>query len=555
MATQTIPGQEAAKTPQREKVGFMQGRRGRLLRENITAYLFLAPAAILIFTFGIFPVFYAAYVSLYKWRIRQGEYRGMANFVSAMGDVSYLFFGVIIVAMVVVGISRIIRTLRTARENDIPLQFPLLSLIPGAVIGYGMLELLLRFITFFAQEEAINAGEAEILGSVPLGLLYIVIGYGISVAVNRWQHREAAKTEYSILPNFTPNGLTIVASLAGAFLLTRFALGNLVESETTAVSLIRLRALITGIIPLFIAYGIWQWAMNQESARRFIGGIVAASLFIGAGAYIMDIWPIVTAGADPNFYLSFTVTVFYAAGAVPLQLGIALVLAVLLYQNIRGKALFRIIFFIPYVAPTVAGAAIFQVLFSLRQESVANRLMQFFTNNSELTLRWLKEPASFLSVIGQSFGIDAAANIEFGPSLALIVVILFSIWRFTGYDTVIFLAGLGGIPGELYEAAEIDGASRWHIFRHITLPLLSPTTYFLSVISILGTFKAFNSIWVLRDVGSLGTVDTASIYFFETFQRGARFGYATSMAMVLFVVMLTLTIIQNRLAEKRVFYG
>ena len=141
------------------------------------------------------------------------------------------------------------------------------------------------------------------------------------------------------------------------------------------------------------------------------------------------------------------------------------------------------------------------------------------------------------------------------PVLALIVIIAFSIWRFTGYDTVIFLAGLGGIPKVLYEAAEIDGANRWHVFRHVTLPLLSPTTFFLSVISILGTFKAFNSIWVLRDTAALGTTDTASIYFFETFQRGARFGYATSMAIVLFAVMLTLTILQNRLAEKRVFYG
>lgn len=181
--------------------------------------------------------------------------------------------------------------------------------------------------------------------------------------------------------------------------------------------------------------------------------------------------------------------------------------------------------------------------------------MQFITANPDLQLRWLKEPGSVIATLGQAFGFESTANWEFGPSLALFVVILFSIWRFVGYDTVIFLAGLGGIPRSLYEAAEIDGANRWHLFRHVTLPLLSPTTFFLSVISVLGTFKAFNTIWVMRDSAALGTVDTASIYFFETFQRGARFGYAASMAMVLFAVMLTLTIIQNRIAERRVFYG
>ena len=172
-----------------------------------------------------------------------------------------------------------------------------------------------------------------------------------------------------------------------------------------------------------------------------------------------------------------------------------------------------------------------------------------------LTLSWLKEPSTALSVLGNAFGLETTTAWEAGPSLALVVVILFSIWRFVGYDTVIFLAGLGNIPNVLYEAAEIDGANRWQVFRHITLPLLSPTTFFLSVISVIGTFKAFNSIWVLRDTAALGTTDTNSVYFFETFFRGARFGYATSMAMILFVIILTLTVIQNRIAEKRVFYG
>ncbi|MEM7112170.1 MAG: ABC transporter permease subunit [Chloroflexota bacterium] len=553
MATGTVSGKETAVKP--PKTGFLSGSRGRVLRENITAYLFLAPAAILIFTFGIFPIFYASYVSLYKWRIRQGDYQGLSNFIEAMGDIAYIFFGFVVIAFLAIGIMTIIRAVREARENNIPLQYPALSLIPGTVISIGMILILLRFITFFTQEQAIEAGEARILGSVPLGILALIVGGGLSILVNRWQHRAAAKSEYSILPNFTQSAITAVVTIGIALILANFTINTLIESGTIGVTWLKIRAVLQGVAALVIAYFLWNWAMQQFDTRKLIVGLIAASIFIGGGVYLISIWPVVTTGSDPDFYLSFSVTVLYAIGAVPLQLAISLVLAYLLYQDLKGRGLFRVIFFVPYIAPTVAGAAVFQVLFSLRETSIANRFMQFITGNPDLQLRWLKEPGSVIANLGEAFGFGPSAAWEFGPSLALFVVIVFSIWRFVGYDTVIFLAGLGGIPSSLYEAAKIDGANRWHLFRHVTLPLLSPTTFFLSVISVLGTFKAFNTIWVLRDSSALGTVDTASIYFFETFNRGARFGYAASMAIVLFAVMLTLTIIQNRIAERRVFYG
>ena len=110
------------------------------------------------------------------------------------------------------------------------------------------------------------------------------------------------------------------------------------------------------------------------------------------------------------------------------------------------------------------------------------------------------------------------------------VIIIYSIWTYVGYDTVIYLAGLGNISNEINEAAAIDGANRWQIFRHVTLPLLSPTTYFLSLIAVIGTFKAFNHIYVLRDQLALGTVDTFSVTIFEEFFTKSRFGHASAMA-------------------------
>jgi len=129
------------------------------------------------------------------------------------------------------------------------------------------------------------------------------------------------------------------------------------------------------------------------------------------------------------------------------------------------------------------------------------------------------------------------------------------VWSYVGFNTVVFLAGLGNIPRPLYEAAAIDGADRWAQFRHITLPLLSPTMYFLTLYSVIGTFKAFNHIYVLRNAAALGTTDTASVVIFQAFKRDTRFGYASALAILLLLIILVLTFANNRIASKRVFYG
>ena len=134
-------------------------------------------------------------------------------------------------------------------------------------------------------------------------------------------------------------------------------------------------------------------------------------------------------------------------------------------------------------------------------------------------------------------------------------VIIFSIWTFVGFNTVIFLAGLGSIPFPLYKSASIDGAGRWSQFRHITLPLLSPTIYLLTLYAVIGTFKAFTHIFVLRTGAALGTTDTASVVIFDAFNRDTRYGYASALAMLLLLIVMGLTIFNNRVASKRVFYG
>ena len=555
MATDALTGREEVEV--RPSVGFFASRRGRALKENLTAYLFLAPAALIIFTFGIFPVFYAAYVSMYKWRIKQGEFRGLGNFVAAMGDVAYIFFFLIAIAMAYVAVTTAIRAFRTARAKEIPYYFPIVNLLPGALLALGLVLILLRCITFFTQQDAIDAGFARVLGSIPWGIAAVAAGVVVSVIINRFQHSAAAASPHAILPSFAGPALTFLLTASIAFYLAYFTYTELLGSERVGLAIVRVYIMAGGIGILAIAYGIWRWSMAQHSNLKTLLGILTAAAFIGAGVYFAIFWPIVSRDADPDFFRSLLVTVYFSAGTVPIQLALAVVLAYLLFQNIRFKAIYRVIFFIPYMAPSVAAAGIFQVLFSARDTSIVNRIFGAITGlfGDPQALRWLQESDFAVSQLGQAFGLDAAVNWTVGPSLALIVVILYSIWVYVGYNTVIFLAGLGNIPGELYDAAEIDGAGRWSLFRHITLPLLSPITFFLSVLAVIGTFKAFNSIWVLRSNQALGTVDTASIFFFEEFFRGARFGYATSMAIVLFVIILLMTLLQNRLAEGRVHYG
>jgi multiple sugar transport system permease protein len=219
--------------------------------------------------------------------------------------------------------------------------------------------------------------------------------------------------------------------------------------------------------------------------------------------------PAALSAADDDLLQGFWVTVMYAGGTVPVQLTIGLLLAYLLFQPIRYRSFFRMVYFIPYITPFVATSIVFRIIFDAGKTAPANRMLAIVGIEPQ---RWILERSSIGSLLGLP---DFLA----GPALALIVIMIYSTWTYIGYDAVIFLAGLGNISGELYEAARIDGANGWRIFRHITLPLLSPTIFFLSLVAIIGTFQAFTQIWILR-TGAVGSkVNTASVYIFDELQN------------------------------------
>ncbi|MEA3336103.1 MAG: sugar ABC transporter permease [Chloroflexota bacterium] len=305
---------------------------------------------------------------------------------------------------------------------------------------------------------------------------------------------------------------------------------------------------IGGILLLVAAYIVWQHAFKAATNRGLVTGVICALLLIGAGWLLMMGWGRMQETGDPRFLDALPRTVFYALGTVPAEIGIALVLAYILFQNIKGQEFFRMIYFLPYITPVVATAVVFRTIFSPRESSLANQALALIGQDPQ---KWLFEPAPFVNAM---FGMNLDGLVA-GPSMALVSIIFFGVWTYIGYNTVIFLAGLGSIPGDLYEAAKIDGANNWHLFRYITLPLLSPVTFYLALIAFIGTFKAFNHIYVMRQPSALGTADVASVEIFDTFYKANQYGYASSQALILFAIILALTLVQNKVFGEKVFYG
>jgi multiple sugar transport system permease protein len=538
------------------------------IREGITGCLFILPAFIIIGMFGLFPIGFAVYVSLHKWRITPGRFVGLDNYVKSLDNLAYVAFFWVVAIVIYLVIRNVTKMIKLAKERS---DNPWIWLLPALVSAAGIAGFI-RFVVLFLPEilavpekmkglertrelflqfleEAWRVPEVQSALWTSVGI--IIIGQVLAYLVYRFLSKSIYGTSYytSLMMN------ALIGS--GAILLGWFTWSEIqrayLEAFEAGESLEIWAQVVTisaGFILLLLSWVSWKGATKQDSSIKLVLRLVAAMmLIIGAWVLVAEL-PRVIAAGDKDWWEGLKVTVFYSVGSVPFQLGISLVLATLLFQNIRGKSLYRLIFFLPYITPTVAAAAIFKVFFSSRPSAPVNSLMALFGLDS---LNWLDEPKGIIQLIlGPNADIPTWA---IGPSLALIVIIIYSIWSYIGYDTVIFLAGLGGIPGELYEAASIDGAGRWAQFRNITLPLLSPTTYFLTLLAVIGTFKAFNHVWVMRSGAALGTTDTASIVIFTEFNRNTQYGYAASLSFVLLGVILILTIINNRIAEERVFYG
>ncbi len=542
-----------------------QGRRQRLIRENLMAYAFLAPALILLFVFGLFPVGFAFFVSLYRWRRFPGNYLGLSNYVQALDHLAYVVFFWVALGALGYGLFLL---WKLWQQKDDRLS-ALSALIPGIANGAAIV-LLVNWVAVLlpiilnipqrirGQERVPGLFTGQLAASfqfpeaVAAGnpfLLAVVIAIILSLV---WWWRVHSENRITYLIQASGVALAVAASVLIMQLTVSEIQAAVIAAQAKGESLPIWSQVIfisAGIGLIIAAYILWQRALKQQSDRRFaVGALAVVLMVIGGYALAMQL-PQALANADPGVLKGFGITVLFAAGTVPFQLAIGLGLAYLLFQDIKGKAFFRIVYFMPYIMPFVATSIVFGLIFSYRPASLVNQVLGSLGIPAQ---KWLLEPTGIFNLIfGPQF-----PTILGGPSLALIVIMLYTTWTYIGYDAVVFLAGLGNVPPELYEVARIDGASNWALFRHITLPLLSPTTFFLSLIAVIGTFQAFTQIWIMRTPAAQSSVDTMGVYIFRVVQNtDPNLGYGSAMAFVLFAVILLLTIFQNRVMGSKVFYG
>jgi len=246
-------------------------------------------------------------------------------------------------------------------------------------------------------------------------------------------------------------------------------------------------------------------------------------------------------------------TFHYALLSVPLTMIVSLAAALLLNSQIQGRGFFRTVYFLPFVTTWVAISIVWRYFYH-RDFGLAN----YFLKSAGLpSLQWLSEPRGIFSMILAPLGIRLKRSVLSGPSLAMFSIILTSVWRMIGYYMIIFLAGLQNIDKSYYEAAEIDGASGWQKFLHITFPLLSPITFFILIISMIASFKVFVPMLIMTPNG--GPDNTTTTIVFHIYEKGFQglwlMGYASAIAYILFVIILIITLCQNWIFGRRVHYG
>lgn len=229
---------------------------------------------------------------------------------------------------------------------------------------------------------------------------------------------------------------------------------------------------------------------------------------------------------DPVFFKSLRNTVYFTAVVVPLQAGLALVLALLVNAKVRGVNFFRTVYFLPVVTSMVVVSLLWTFLY--RQDGLVNHIISALTLGRVEGRDWLGDPATSMPAI-----------------------ILMSVWQGVGFHMIIWLAGLQTIPAELYEAADLDGATRWHRFRHVTWPGLRATRTFVLVTITIAAFGLFTQINVMTEGGPLDSTTTVVYQAVRTGYEQQQTAYAAAISLVFFVLVLSVSLIQRFLTREK----
>ncbi len=260
------------------------------------------------------------------------------------------------------------------------------------------------------------------------------------------------------------------------------------------------------LYPIFSAFliSLYKWNLNPDLPSKFVG-----------------LANYVHAFQDPVVGVAFRNTILYTVITVPGQIVLGFLIAVALNRKIRGQTAFRLLYYLPVITSWVFVSLIFEYLFS-GYGGLVNYILH--TN-----IAWLSTPAT-----------------------AMIPIYVLGIWKGIGWSMLIFLAGLQGIPTNLYEAAKIDGANRWNLIRYVTLPLLKPTVMFEMVMLTIGGFNVFLSVWVMTGGGPMNSTQVVSVYMFQEAFNYFNFGYGAALSVMLFAIVFVIAQIQRRWLKSNV---
>ena len=303
---------------------------------------------------------------------------------------------------------------------------------------------------------------------------------------------------------------------------------------------------ILGLLILIFSY--WVWSEFKDKFKQKMYVVFSSLIILVIGLYLINIsWGIMISKGDDNYLYSLIYTLYYSLFTIIFEVGLGLVIAFALYQKLAGKQFFQMILLFPYITPAVMGAAVFFLIFGKAETSFLNQFIGLFGIEPQL---WLFDKRPITEVL---FGIKIDGLFA-GPSLALTSSIFYGIWSYTGYYAIILLAGLSIIPSDLYEAARVEGASRWQTFIKITVPLLMPIIFFLMLTGFINTFQAFNSIFVMQTSSAGDTMDVVTIEIFDHFWGRVKYGYAAAEGVILFILLNVLAISQYVIFRKRINY-
>jgi multiple sugar transport system permease protein len=306
------------------------------------------------------------------------------------------------------------------------------------------------------------------------------------------------------------------------------------------------------IIPIIFAlyYSLTDWnGISPPGDATFIGFENYRSILFQEGIRQAD------------FFKSLKNTTYFAMGVVPAQTLLSLLLAVVVNQAwLRYKGFFRTTYYFPSITSSIAISLMF--LFFYQKSGLINNVLSTITFGRWEAVAWMSDPRGLFHIALESIGITARTSpllVETkvlgltiwdwisGPSIALSAIMIMNTWTTIGTMMIIFLAALQNVPGYVYEAAQIDGASAWTQFRRITLPLLRPTLFFVITLGLIGTYQVFDQIYVMSSGGPAKTTLTVAYLVYRSGFTNSDMGMAATIAILLFIIIFTLTMIQRRI--------